>query len=79
MPIVPGRPTVCAEVIHAIRAEMACTLGDIVIRRSELGSAGHPGSAVVEAVAAVAGDELGWSADRRASEVAAVDAFYRIG
>ena len=41
MPLVPGRPNVGAEVIHAIRDEMACTLADIVIRRSELGAAGH--------------------------------------
>src|SRR5207244_3590011 len=35
MPLVPGRLNVGAEVIHAIRREMAVTLADIVIRRSE--------------------------------------------
>src|SRR6185436_208169 len=42
MPLVPGRPIVGAKVIHAIRHEMAVTLGDMVIRRMELGSMGHP-------------------------------------
>jgi glycerol-3-phosphate dehydrogenase len=77
MPLVPGRPNVGAEVMHAIRAEMACTLADITIRRSELGSTGHPGPEMVNAMAAIAAEELGWDADRRNHEVAAVDEFYR--
>jgi glycerol-3-phosphate dehydrogenase len=76
MPLVPGRPMVGAEVIHAIRAEMACTLADVVIRRTELGAMGHPGGEVVAACARVAAEELGWDNDRLDREVAAVDAFY---
>ena len=76
-PLVPGRVSVGAEMIHAIRHEMACTLADIVIRRTELGAAGHPGAEIVSAIASIAADELGWDAGRRDREVAAVDAFYR--
>jgi glycerol-3-phosphate dehydrogenase len=79
MPLVPGRPNVGAEVIHAIRAEMAVTLADIVIRRSELGAMGHPGTDVVAAAAAIAADELGWDPARRSVEVAAIDACYPVG
>jgi len=78
MPIVGGRPIVGAEVIHAIRREMAVTLADIVIRRMELGAMGHPGDDMVAACARVAADELGWTGDQRDREIAAVDAFYRI-
>ena len=78
MPLVPGRPNVGAEVVHAIRNEMACTLADIVIRRSELGSAGHPGHDVIAAIAGIAAEELGWNGDRRNREIAAIDEFYRI-
>jgi glycerol-3-phosphate dehydrogenase len=78
MPLVSGRPTVGAEVIHAIRHEMACTLPDIVIRRTELGAMEHPGADIVRAMAAMAAEELGWDADRRDREIAAVDAFYRL-
>jgi len=78
MPLVPGRPMIGAEVIHAIRAEMACTLADIVIRRTELGAMGHPGSDVVQAIARIAAEEFGWDPDRRDREIAAVDAFYSI-
>jgi len=77
MPLVAGRPNVGAEVIHAIREEMGRTLADIVIRRTELGATGHPGPEIVTAIAAIAGGELGWDADRRNRELAAVDAFYR--
>jgi glycerol-3-phosphate dehydrogenase len=77
MPLVPGRPNVGAEVIYAIRAEMACTLEDIVVRRSELGAAGHPGEEITRAAAAIVAEELGWDTDRRDREIAAVNAFYR--
>src|SRR4051812_9890990 len=78
MPLVPGRPMVGAEVIHAIRNEMAMRLADVAIRRSELGATGHPGAEVVSAMAAIAAEELGWDAGRRNREIAAVDAFYEI-
>ena len=76
MPLEPGRPNVGAEVIHAVRSEMAATLADIVIRRMELGAMEYPGTAIVEAVATIAADELRWDAARRAREVSAVAAFY---
>ena len=78
MPLVPGRPMIGAEVIHAIRAEMACTLADIVIRRTELGAMGHPGAEIVEACATIAAEEFGWDGDRRDREIAAVNGFYVI-
>jgi glycerol-3-phosphate dehydrogenase len=78
MPLVPGRPVIGAEAVHAIRYEMACTLADIVVRRSELGAMGHPGTEMVNAMATIAAEELGWDADRRGREIAAIDAFYRI-
>jgi len=77
MPLVGGQPHVGAEVIHTIRQEMACTLPDIVLRRTQIGSMGHPGAAIVEAAATIAGEELGWTPERRAQEIAAVDEFYR--
>lgn len=77
MPLVSGQTAVGAEVVYVVRHEMACTLADIVIRRTELGAGGHPGAALVESAARIAGDELGWDDERRARETAAVDGFYR--
>jgi glycerol-3-phosphate dehydrogenase len=78
MPLVPGRPNVGAEVIHAIRAEMACTLADIVVRRTELGAAGNPGAEVARAAGQVAAEELNWDVERLNREMAAVEAIYRL-
>src|SRR5205085_7565163 len=55
MPLVSGQTAIGAEVIYVIRHEMACTLSDIVIRRTELGAGGHPGAALVERAAGIAG------------------------
>jgi glycerol-3-phosphate dehydrogenase len=76
MPLLPGEPNVGAEIVYVIREEMAMTLADIMIRRTELGAAGYPGDALVDRAAAIAATELGWTADRRAREVAAVREFY---
>jgi glycerol-3-phosphate dehydrogenase len=78
MPLVRGQLTTGAEVIHAIRAEMACTLADIAIRRTELGAMEHPGAEMANAMAAIAAEELGWDADRSTAEISAVDRLYRI-
>ena len=78
MPLVAGHPTVGAEVIYVIREEMACTLADIVIRRTELGSDGKPPDALIAAIARVAAEEFGWEAERVEREIATVHAFYRI-
>jgi glycerol-3-phosphate dehydrogenase len=76
--VAPGSDVTGAEVVHAIRHEMALRLADIVIRRSGLGAAGHPGPAIVAGMARVAATELGWPDDRMREEIGAVDAFYAI-
>lgn len=66
-----------AEILHAVRAEMAVTLGDAFLRRTEAGSAGHPGSDAIEAAASVMAAELGWDAWKTSEEIAALEGFYR--
>lgn len=75
--ICEGQPTLRCEVRHAIREEMAVDLGSIVLRRTELGTAGHPGRACLEACAEIARQELGWSEERKHSELESVETFYR--
>lgn len=60
-----------AQVVFAVRAEMACTLLDILIRRTGIGTLGHPGEDVLQAVAALAAEELGWHSARIEAELAA--------
>ena len=64
--------TLAAEVIHAIRNEMAQKLADCVFRRTDLGTAGHPGDDALAGCAALMAEELGWSAARTELELAEV-------
>jgi len=66
------------EVRHAVRAEMAMTLEDAVLRRTEIASAGHPGHDALQLAAAVMAEELGWSAARTEQEMANTGAALRI-
>ena len=63
--ILPESHTMVAEVVHAVRDEMAVRLSDVVFRRTDLGTAGHPGRASIEAAANLMAQELGWSAGER--------------
>ncbi len=65
-----------AEVRYAVREEMAVTLADALLRRTEAGSRGHPGDDAVAAAAEVMGAELEWSPERRARECQAVARAY---
>ena len=64
--------TLKAEVIHAVRAEMAAKLADCVFRRTDLGTAGHPGASALRTCAELMAGELGWSRERVESELAEV-------
>ena len=69
-------PVIGAELVWAVRQEMAITLADAVIRRTPLGALACPSDAALEAAAAIVGDELDWSDERRRDEIAAVKRFY---
>lgn len=58
-----------AEVVHAIRTEMAMRLSDVVRRRTVLGDAEPPKLDVARRCAALMADELGWSEERVEQEV----------
>ena len=45
---------------YAVKEEMAHKLTDVVFRRTDLGTAGHPGDSSLVACAKVMGQELGW-------------------
>ncbi|PSO50404.1 MAG: glycerol-3-phosphate dehydrogenase/oxidase [Cyanobacteria bacterium QH_1_48_107] len=58
-----------AEVLHAVRKEMAQKLSDVVFRRTELASAGHPGNEVLRTCAEIMSAELGWSRSKTEAEL----------
>jgi glycerol-3-phosphate dehydrogenase len=57
-------PIIKAQVIHAIREEMAMKLGDVVFRRTGLGTIGNPGESSLQNCAHIMADELGWDDSR---------------
>jgi len=65
-----------AEVVHGARAEMALKLTDVVMRRTELGSAGHPGAEALYACAHIMAKELRWDATRISREIAEAEAVF---
>jgi glycerol-3-phosphate dehydrogenase len=60
---------ILAEVVYAIRQEMARTLSDIVVRRTGIGTLGNPGMDVLRKVAAIAAMELHWDENRVEREI----------
>ena len=76
VPVAEGVDVTVAEVLEAVRHEMAVTLEDVIVRRTELGATGYPGDAVVTACGRIVQPELGWSDKRLADEVSAVRRFY---
>ena len=61
--------TTGAEVVYAVEHEMAQRLGDVVFRRTGLGTLGHPGEAALEQCAAIMAARLGWSDAQRARQL----------
>jgi glycerol-3-phosphate dehydrogenase len=77
-PVAAGAATIGAEVVHAIRHDMAVRLTDIVIRRTGMGAGGAPPPDAVEQCGRIAATELGWNDARTADEIARVARFYVI-
>jgi glycerol-3-phosphate dehydrogenase len=61
-PLVIGQPYLRAEAVHAVHHEMATTLDDVLCRRTRAHLFDRAASlAAAPAVAALMGEELGWS------------------
>ena len=67
-----------AEILYAARTEMALKLGDALIRRTEAGAAGHPGTDAVERAAAIMARAHEWDEWRMRNEIGEVEAFFRL-
>jgi glycerol-3-phosphate dehydrogenase len=77
-PLAPGVPLTAAEVRHAVRREMACTLADVLERRSRLALfATEEARAIAPAVARIVAEERDWTDARREAELARFDELAR--
>ncbi|MBN2038440.1 MAG: glycerol-3-phosphate dehydrogenase/oxidase [Spirochaetes bacterium] len=60
---------ISAQVIYAVRNEMAKKLEDIIFRRTGFGTLGHPGKDVLKKIADTAAKELGWNKEHTRKEI----------
>jgi glycerol-3-phosphate dehydrogenase len=68
--LVPGLPYLKAEVIYAVRAEMAVTLEDVLGRRTHiLDQDRDQGLSIAAQVAGLMGAELGWTEPEQARQI----------
>lgn len=65
----PGQEITAEFVRRAVSAEMTVRLGDLLLRRTNVGAAGPPPRDAVERAATLMGDELGWDRSERLSEI----------
>ncbi len=74
-PIDAEQTVLAAEVVFAIREEMARTLIDIVHRRLMLGLDADQGQPLYEVIAAIAAKEFGWDDAERHAAIQALHAY----
>jgi glycerol-3-phosphate dehydrogenase len=63
-----------AEVVHAIKEEMAQKLEDVVFRRTDLGTGKYPGDKAIDDCANLMAQELNWDKDRKQKEIEEIKA-----
>jgi glycerol-3-phosphate dehydrogenase len=68
---------IAAQIVHAVRGEMACTLEDVVLRRTGIGQLGNPGPEALKNAADLMAGELGWSATQKRAELDAIAPIFR--
>ncbi len=66
-----------AEIVQAVQNEMALKLSDVVLRRTDLGSAEYPGDKAIKYCADIMGKESGWNKKRVQAEVKETQAIYK--
>lgn len=69
-------PMLEAEVMYYIHDEMALTLSDVILRRSNIGAAEEPEETVLAAIADVMARELGWSEDDKDEQISKLKQFF---
>jgi len=65
-------PIIKAQLIHAVREEMAQKLSDVVFRRTGIGTVGNPGDDCLKTCAEIVARELNWTADQTRCELSEV-------
>lgn len=67
-----------AQTRYAVSHEMARSLDDVILRRTEIGTAGYPGEAALALCARTMAQELGWSEYQIGEEIRRVQAAFAL-
>src|SRR5262249_30286761 len=70
--ITPRLPDIGAQILFAIREEMALTLDDVLFRRTGLGTLGRLDASAIERAAKIMAAELGWNEAEIARQTASI-------
>ena len=62
-------PIIKAQIVHAVRDEMAQNLADVVFRRTDLATGDYPGREALRECADLLATELGWTQSRIEEEI----------
>ncbi len=73
---IPGTDVLKAEVVHAVREEMAFKLGDVVFFRTDLGTGANPGEEALRVCAEIMKRELRWDEDKMKEEISDVKNYF---
>lgn len=73
-----GSTVLKAEVVNAVRNEMAVRLADVVFRRTDLATGGDPGQAALTECVRLMSMELGWSEAKAQEELENVRSRFRV-
>ena len=65
-----GAGDIAAQIVFAVRQEMALRLSDVVMRRTCMGQIGAPSQDALQSASQIMARELGWSEERRNREIA---------
>ena len=68
---------IAAQVVFAVREEMALHLSDVVMRRTCMGQIGQPPDTALDSTARIMAAELGWNEERRNAEIAALAPWFK--
>ena len=67
-----------AETLYGVRDEMAQKLSDVILRRTELGTAGYPGVKPLKVCADIMSAELAWSPSKTLQELQEVNDIFSL-
>jgi len=73
---VSTEPVIGAEIVYAIKSEMATSLSDCIFRRTDIGTGEMPSDETLSACATIAADALGWDSLRTEAEIESVRKCY---